>query len=120
MALLNGELGGALPHATDVGTIEEIEYGEDQLPIGNNKTPLTIKNIIIEMIHKYGNEPMHNIIVNDLDDNRLEIIDYMGDNDIYLLRNVSTGLFENVLFDGDIIRYDIYNNPIKISDLVGT
>lgn len=117
MALLNGELGGAFPHATDVGTIEEFVYGDDELPIENTKIPLTIKNIIIEMIHKYGNEPMHNIIVNDLDDNGLEVIDYLGDNNIYLLKNIQTGLFENVLFDGDIIRYDIYNSPIKISSL---
>jgi len=69
------------------------------------------------MIHKYGNEPMHNIVINDLDDNALEIIDYLGDNDIYLLRDISSGLFEGVLFDGDVIRYDSYGQPIVVSEM---
>lgn len=117
MALLNGELGGQFPHATDIGTIEEYTLDEDETITDIKKTPLTIKQIIREMIHKYGNEPMHNIIINDLDDTGLEVIDYMGDNDIYLLKNVQTGLFENVLFDGNVIRYDTSNKPVTISAL---
>ena len=117
MALLNGELGGYFPHATDVGTIEEYILDENEIISDIKKTPLTIKQIIKEMIHKYGNEPMHNIIINDLDDTGLEVIDYMGDNDIFLLKNVQTGLFENVLFDGNVIRYDTSNKPVIISEL---
>ena len=117
MALLNGELGGVFPHATDVGTIEEYTLEEDETISDIKKTPLTIKNIIREMIHKYGNEPMHNIVINDLDDNGLEVIDYLGDNDIYLLKNVDSGLFESVLLDGNVIRYDSFNNPVLISSL---
>ena len=117
MALLNGELGGVFPHATDVGTIEEYTLEEDETISDIKKTPLTIKNIIREMIHTYGNEPMHNIVINDLDDNGLEVIDYLGDNDIYLLKNVDSGLFESVLLDGNVIRYDSFNNPVLISSL---
>ena len=118
MALLNGDLGGNFMHATDVGSIEERIYeGGDPNPKDIIKTPLTMKQIIIELIHKYANEPMHNIIVNDLDDNGLIMLDYHGDNDIYLFKNVNTGLFENVIFDGDVIRYDRYNNPVILSNL---
>ncbi len=117
MSLLNGDFGGTFPHATDVGTIEDITYNEEKDKIDSVKTPLHIKQIITDMIHKYGGEPFHNIIVNDLDDNSLIMLDYKGDNDIYLFKNVETGLFENVIFDGDVIRYDKYNNPVIISQM---
>lgn len=117
MSLLNGDISGVFMHTIDVGTEEILEYDEEMNIINRTETPLTIKQIITELIHKYGNEPMHNIIVNDLDDNGLIMLDYNGENDIYLFKNVKTGLFENVLFDGDIIRYDRYNNPIKLSEL---
>ena len=117
MSLLNGDFGGTFPHATDIGTIEDITYNEEKDKIDSVKTPLHIKQIITDMIHKYGGEPFHNIIVNDLDDNSLIMLDYKGDNDIYLFKNVETGLFENVIFDGDVIRYDKYNNPVIISQM---
>jgi len=72
MALLNGDIGGHLPHATDFG-IEEV-YTYDEVTgkqIDKTETDLTIKQIVREMIHKYGNEPFHNIVINDLDDNGL-------------------------------------------------
>lgn len=117
MALLNGDMGGNLPHTTDVGTIEEIVYADDMTPLKSEKTPLTMKQIITEMVHKYGGEPFHNIVVNDLDDNMLVTLDYNGDNDIYLFKNVKSGLFENVVFDGDIVRYDKFNSPIVLSQM---
>ena len=117
MALLNGDLGGKFPHATDVGTIEDIVYDNEMNRVDSTKTPLLIKQMIIDMVHKYGGEPFHNIVVNDLDDNSLIMLDYNGENDIYLFKNVKTGLFENVLFDGEVIRYDRNNNPVKISEI---
>ena len=117
MALLNGDIGGTFMHSIDVGTEEILEYDDEMNVIDRTETPLTIKQIITELIHKYGGEPFHNIIVKDLDDNGLIMLDYNGNNDIYLFKNIKTGLFENVLFDGDVIRYDKYNNPIKLSSL---
>ena len=117
MALLNGEIGGHFPHATDIKYQEKDTYdtvtGE---LLSRDKTELTIKEMIQEMIHKYANEPIHNIILKDLN-NGLELLDYQGDNDIYLLKNVSTGIFETVLFDGDVIRYDTYGNKIKVNEI---
>lgn len=117
MALLNGDISGTFTHAIDVGTQETLEYDDEMTVIDRTETPLTIKEIVTELIHKYAGEPMHNIIVNDLDDNGLIMLDYNGENDIYLFKNISTGLFENVLFDGETIRYDKYNIPIKLSNM---
>ncbi len=118
MALLNGDIGGHLPHATDFG-IEEI-YTYDQATgkqVDKQEVELTIKQIVREMIHKYGNEPFHNIVVNDLDDNGLQLLDYKGKEDIYLFKNVNSGLYEQVVFDGDVIRYDNRNTPITLSEM---
>jgi len=41
----------------------------------NKEVELTIEEIIREMIHKYGNEPFHNIILKDLNDG-LELLEY--------------------------------------------
>ena len=118
MCKLNGELGGNFPHATDVGTEEELTRDpETKEVIDIIKTPLTIKNIIREMIHKYAGEPFHNIIMNDLDDNAKITLNYNGDDNIYLLKNVDTGLFENVLFNGNVIRYDKNGYARVISEL---
>lgn len=117
MALLNGEIGGNFPHATDL-KYRNVEVVDDEGKIyGTNKEEeQTIEEIIREMIHKYGNEPFHNIIIKDLS-NGLELLEYQGDNDIYLLKNVENGLFEHVLFDGDVIRYDAAGNAVKISEI---
>lgn len=118
MALLNGDIGGHLPHATDFG-IEEI-YTYDEATgkqIDKTETELTIKQIVREMIHKYGNEPFHNIVINDLDDNGLQLLDYKGKEDIYLFKNTNSGLYEQVVFDGDVIRYDNRNAPIILSEM---
>ena len=117
MALLNGEIGGHFPHATDLKYQNVEVVNEEGLIYGQNKeVELTIEEIIREMVHKYGNEPLHNIIIKDLTSG-LELLDYQGDNDIYLLKNISNGLFENVLFDGDVVRYTSTGQARKISEL---
>ena len=118
MALLNGEMGGHFPHRTDVGTIEEYTYDENGDIADRLVTPITLKEIIREVVFKYGNEPLYNIIINDLDETGLEMIDYNGTDTLYLLRNIKTGAFENILFDGDVIRYDFLNRPVKISEML--
>ncbi len=116
MALLNGELGGCFPHAVDFKYQSEVVYNEIGEAVDETLVERTIPEIIQEMIHKYANEPFHNIILKDLIDG-LELLDYHGDNDIYLLKNVATGIFEIVLFDGDVIRYDVYGNKVIIKDI---
>ena len=117
MALLNGEIGGHFPHATDLKyqNIEVVD-AEGKIYGTNKEVELTIEEIIREMIHKYGNEPFHNIILKDLNDG-LELLEYQGDSPIYLLKNTENGLFEYVLFDGDVIRYDASGNQVILSDI---
>lgn len=117
MALLNGEMGGHFPAATDLKYMNvDIENNLGSIYGENKDKELTIEEIIREMIHKYGNEPFHNIIIKDLT-NGLELLDYQGENDIYLLKNIDNGLFESVLFDGNVVRYDSYGNKKVISEL---
>ena len=121
MCLINGEIGGHFPHATDIKYVDEYTYDEDGVTILEHvKNELTIKQMIIDMVHKYANEPLHNIIVNDLDQSGYELLDYFGTNDIYFFKNVNTGLFENVIFDENTIKYDIYGNPVVLKDLSDT
>ena len=116
MALLNGELGGHFPHAVDFKYQAESKYNEIGELVEQELVERNISQIIYEMIHKYANEPFHNIILKDLTDG-LELLDYQGDNDIYLLKNIDNGLFETVLFDGDVIRFDSYGNKVVIKDI---
>ncbi len=118
MSLLNGDIGGHFPYAIDVGTEEErVVDPETGIELDSTKTPLTMKSMVREMIHRYAGEPFHNIIINDLDDTQVELLEYRGDHDIYLLKNVATGMFENVIFDGDVLRYDSYGQPFTISSM---
>ena len=117
MALLNGEIGGNFPHAIDLKYRDTQVVDDEGKIYGENKEEeQTIEEIIREVIHKYGNEPFHNIIIKDLSDG-LELLEYQGDNDIYLLKNVDNGLFEYVLFDGDVERFTSTGVSIKISDI---
>lgn len=100
MSMLNGEVGGTINSSIDFGTIEE----EDQN--GNwviRKLP--IKEIILNMVHQYGGEPLHNIIINDLPEFGLELLEYRYDKPMYLYRLVGVGegdVYENATLDGDI------------------
>ena len=89
MCLLNGDLGGNLPASIDFSTSEyyDLESGVTTY----KKVP--IKNIIKEALHSYALEPYHNIIINDLDIAGLELLEYRGEDPLYLLYNVRTNEF---------------------------
>ena len=81
MSLINGEIGGSLPHKTDFGNLEEIDLETNITTI--SKIP--IKEIVREGVHEYAREPWHNIIINDLDDYGVELMNYMGSKPLYLI-----------------------------------
>lgn len=96
MCQLNGELGGVFPFSVDLGTEEFVE--KQKILSDNEYDPseyvytikkLTLPYIIQEMIHMYGGEPYHNIIINDLDTNGLELMEYKGQDPMYLVSLVS-------------------------------
>ena len=80
MALLNGDFGGVIPSSWDFGTMDEtLEDGS----IKNTQIP--IKDIILQAVHEYAQEPWQNIIVNDLDDYGIELLEYQGKTPFYYL-----------------------------------
>jgi hypothetical protein len=93
MCLLNGDLGGNLPASVDFGTKEFVDL--EKKITTYEKVP--IKEIIRESVHAYALEPYHNIIINDLDEAGLELLEYRGENPLYLLYNMSTGEYDQAI-----------------------
>ena len=79
MSLLNGEMGGSINSSVDFGKIEEIDK------YGNRKfIEIPVKQIIRDIVHQYGGEPFHKIIINDLEDKGLQLKNYAYDTPLYL------------------------------------
>ena len=111
MSKLNGEMGGVITSLThDFGKVLEIaadgSYTEEDLKL---------KDIIIAAVHQFANEPMYNIVVNDLEDQGLELLEYRGKDPFYLLINESTGEPFNIDFNGSDKNYTNAYTGEKIS-----
>lgn len=116
MCLLNGEVGGSLT-ALSYDFNKIIEYSD------SNRKEFTlnyfkIKDIIFNSVMQLGGERLENIIINDLDEDGLELLEYKGTNDAYLIFDY--GQNANLyLGDDTIVYYDggqttlkeIENNP---------
>lgn len=89
MCLLNGDVGGSLTASIDFG-VEEYNDLENNTVIYKS---IPLKNIIKESLHTYALEPYSNIIINDLDEQGLELLEYRGDEPAYLLRDKNQGEF---------------------------
>ena len=100
MCALNGEIGGSLTSSIDFGTVEDIITLDDGSK-STKITKLTLKDIIRNVVHLYGGEPLHNIIINDLDISGLELLEYRYDTPMYLYKSISLNHFENVTLDGN-------------------
>jgi hypothetical protein len=68
-------------------------------------TKIPIKDIIRNMVHQFAGEPMHNIIINDLEDYGLELLEYRYDKPLYLYRPIDSLCYNNILIDGNKICY---------------
>ena len=79
MCMLNGELGGVINSSASLDSYDEIDKNNNKRTI---KNPL--KQVIRELVYHYGKEPMHNIIINDLDTYGLELLEYRYDVPLYL------------------------------------
>lgn len=113
MCLLNGEVGGSFMATTYLDTIEEETRGGIW-----KKRKIPIKEIIRELVHVYGEEPYHNIIINDLDDLGLELLEYRYDRPMYLYREVGSNTYTNVTLDGKKqIMVEGEEEPKKLNDL---
>lgn len=99
MSLLNGYIGGSIiPLSLDFGTIEETD-GDGNTTISS----IPLKTIIRDVVHTYAREKYENIIINDLDECGYELIEYIGNNPLYLLvdhdTNEVTQMFNKGLED---------------------
>ena len=113
MAMLNGEAGGVINSSVDFGTIEE----EDQ---NGNWTirKIPIREIIANIVHTYGGEPSHKIIINDLPDYGLELLEYRYETPMYLYRLQNSANYTNATLDGGILcMREGESEKIKFSDL---
>ena len=122
MCLLNGEVSGSLPHSVNFGVISY--YDKETNITTDEKIP--IKQIIREALHVYGNEPYHNIIINDVDDYGVELLEYRGDDSTPLFMFKSDLGYENMTMNKEMSCYifrggdwvnSIDGNPITIGNL---
>jgi hypothetical protein len=87
--MLNGELGGVFTSLTiDLGQVND--YNENGEIVATKD--LKLYDIIRELVHHYGREPYHNIIINDLDMNGSEILEYRGNEPLYLLKDSANNI----------------------------
>lgn len=63
---------------------------------------LPIREIIRNIVHIYGHQPWHKIIINDLDLFGSELLEYRGDKPLYLIKekNTNINIFVGLTFDG--------------------
>lgn len=108
MCLLNGDIGGTIESDVDFGKFEEEDI------FGNwVTTDIPIKDIIRNIVHIYGKEPHHNIIINDLEDYGAELLEYRYDIPLYLYREKGTAtdfLYTNAMFSSTTGKYK-YKKP---------
>ena len=97
MCMLNGELGGTINSSASLDSYDEIDRNNNKRTI---KNPL--KQVIRELVYHYGKEPMHNIVINDLDMTGLELLEYRYDIPLYLIRKAGSSIYENATLSDEI------------------
>lgn len=112
MCLLNGDIAGALPASVDFGTLEY--YSDDGTQIFYKD--ITLKDIIRQAVETYGNEVSYNIVINDLEDNGFELLEYKGDDPLYIFVRTDNNSCENITLDQNFIVY-VNNVAIKVSNI---
>ena len=115
MCLLNGEISGSLESSIDFGKIEEEDNNGNWII-----RQIPIQEIIRNLIHVYGKEPYHNIIINDLDITGLELLEYRYNVPAYFWREYedakgnewSEPIYQNIMInDNGIVYYS--DKPIN-------
>lgn len=100
MCLINGDVGGAMSAQTRFDSIEEETEAREWVI-----TKIPIKDIIRDSLHQYAGEPLHNIIINDLDDLGLELLEYRYDTPMYLFREPNSDEYYQATIGSDMVCY---------------
>jgi hypothetical protein len=86
MSLLNGDMGGTFTAlTTDLGMCNILD---DRGRLVNTEKR-TIKQIIVDLVHTFGREPYHNITINDIENNGMELLEYNGTEPLYIFKNIN-------------------------------
>lgn len=94
MAMLNGDVGGTLPALVVFDTMDT------QLSDGSyEKQKVPIYNIIQELVNHYGNEPLSNIVIEDVDTRIRKVMKWNGENPLYLIRERGGGTDEEESYE---------------------
>lgn len=115
MSRLNGDVGGVINSSVDFGTIEEEDINGNWII-----RKISIKEIIRNAVHQYGDEPLHNIIINDVPDYGYELLEYRYDVPMYLYREPENNSFENATLDGTIKCLSEEDGIITLDDMKPT
>ena len=130
MCLLNGTVGGVLPEISyKFDDVEDYVKETDSYKI----TKIPIKDIVTSIVHKYAGEPMHNIIVNDLDEKGLELLEYRENYPMWMFVGadgdntdvvINTSISENdIIYINDLMEEEKNNNskgaiPLSVFDAI--
>lgn len=81
---------------------EQTEYYEKVSSVSTTK--LNIKDIIYNMVYVFGHETKARIIINDLDIMGNELLEYRGDEPMYLIKekDTNTNIFYDLVFDPNL------------------
>lgn len=115
MCLLNGTIGGKIPSLSWV--FDQVEIMDAMGGISNEKYAL--QDIIRDAVHLFGQESYANIVINDLDIEGLELLEYRGDDDLYIFFRAGSDAEPcNIAFGGNIKEtfYDDFNVEVNIEN----
>ena len=120
MCRLNGTVGGKLPEEIDFGKM--ILVSSDNSTFTKEKVPLY--TIIQSSLLEYGGEALDKIIINDLDEEGLELLEYRGEQPLYLIYepikndiSSSGGIFHGFTMDPTTPVWLSNSERIKISTI---
>jgi hypothetical protein len=114
MCLLNGDLGGNLESSVDFGKLkQEVKTEKKDEETGDTITEsyweikdIPIPEILRNLIHIYGKEPYHNIVLNDLDTYGLELLEYRYNLPLYLYKEAGNEDSDGPLYKNTLIEND--------------
>ncbi len=112
MCLVNGEMGGLVTSLTmDFGKYYDQATGKDNSYL--------IKDIVKSALHEWCFEPLHNIIINDLDESGVELLEYRGDKPLYLFRDINSPNkdFTNMTVNGESDNWIYEGKSYTLSEL---
>ena len=113
MCLLNGDVSGNFNAETDLGQ-EEVEQEDGKFV----KEKRSISYIIREMVHHYAQEPFENIIIKNIDEFGLNILRNHTDHDFYLIQEVETDNYIDIIDPTDEtvnMSYTYYGFTIHVN-----